>query len=350
MGAFRPQSGVVGDRNVSTADPVARVLGAAAGLALIVALAGRGPQAVVEAVARTWQPFAIVGAVVFVGWVGVRLRLFDRVGRRMVPKAATGALAAAAVLGWVFLLSGLTNLDVAVVAATPLALVISADRGLDGGLLALGVAQAANAGSVLLVTANLTTLLVLHPVPGGAGAYVGHVWLAWLLVALVTLAVLAPLAGRTGARPVAVNANWSLTRIAGDLGSMFVLASSLRTLLPTGVAVGTSYWSAALRASGFAAVANNLPAAAAIHVTAGPGAWGAVMGLAIGPNLLLDRLGGHRPGAPDGPRGRRRHPSAHLHPGGPGAGAAAARGGVPGAASHRRPLARCARSTYAPAT
>lgn len=287
MGAFCPQTEPIRDRNVSTADPVARILGVAAGVALIVALFWRGPHAVADAAARTWQPFAVVGAVVFVGWVGVRLRVFDRVGRRMVPAATTGALAAAAVLGWVFLLSGLTNLDVAVVAATPLALVIAADRGLDGGRLALGVAQAANAGSILLVTANLTTLLVLHPVSGGAGDYLGHVWLAWLLVGVVTLAVLAPLAGRPGARPVAVDANWSLSRIAGDLGSMFVLASSLRALLPVGVAVGTSYWSAALRASGFAAVANNLPAAAAIHVSAGPGSWGAVMGLAIGPNLLL---------------------------------------------------------------
>jgi Na+/H+ antiporter NhaD/arsenite permease-like protein len=102
------------------------------------------------------------------------------------------------VLTWVFVLAALTNLDVAVVAATRLALVVAADRGFDGALFALAVAEVANAGSILLPTANLTTLLVLGSAGAGDASYLRQAWLAWLLVGAVTVAVLGRLTRRSG--------------------------------------------------------------------------------------------------------------------------------------------------------
>src|SRR5438093_5119541 len=110
--------------------------------------AGRSQQA--ASFAETSRAFAVVAGVIAIGWVGVRFGVFDRFGSRVVPSTASRTFVGVALLAWVFVLAGLTNLDVAVVAAAPLALVVAADRGIDGALLALGVAQVANAGSILL--------------------------------------------------------------------------------------------------------------------------------------------------------------------------------------------------------
>ena len=275
------------DETVSRRDRLGAAIRVVAAAVLIVALVVRGLPEVVGSFEETWSAFALVGAVIVAGWVGVRIGVFERAGSRVVRSAASRVFAGVAILVWVFVLSGLTNLDVAVVAATPLALLIAADRGLDGSLVALGVAQVANAGSILLPTANITTLLVLGPAAGSDVSYVREAWLAWLLVGVVTIAVLGPLASRRGRSPTAVRTDRSLARIGFDLIGMFVLASSLRALVPYGIGVGAGFWSAAVGTSTLAAAMNNLPAAAAIHVTTPAAAWGAVAGLAIGPNLLL---------------------------------------------------------------
>jgi arsenical pump membrane protein len=275
------------DETVSRRDRLGAAIKVVDTAALIVALLVRGVPQVFGSFEETWRAFAPVGLVIVVGWVGVRFGVFDRAGSRILPSAAPRVLAAVAILVWVFVLSGLTNLDVAVVAATPLALLFAADRGLDGSLVALGVAQVANAGSILLPTANLTTLLVLGPAAGSEASYVRQAWLAWLLVGGVTIAILGPLASRRGRSPTAVRTDRSLARIGLDLVGMFVLASSLRALVPRGIGIGTGFWSAAVGTSTLAAAMNNLPAAAAVHVTSPAAAWGAVAGLAIGPNLVL---------------------------------------------------------------
>ena len=164
---------------------------------------------------------------------------------------------------------------------------VAGERGLDVPLLALGVAQAANAGSLLLPTANLTTLLALGPAPGGDGTYVRHVWVAWVLVAAATIAALTLLIARRPRSPRTIAGRWSPARIGGDLLAMFLLASSIRATIPAGLSLGTGFWPAAVGASALAAAANNLPAAAAVHATTPAATWGAVAGLAIGPNLLL---------------------------------------------------------------
>jgi len=287
MGSLCPDHIAKRDETMSGRDPIGVAIWGSASVALVAALALRGRSQQAASFAETSRAFAVVAGVIAIGWVGVRFGVFDRFGSRVVPSTASRTLVGVALLAWVFVLAGLTNLDVAVVAATPLALVVAADRGIDGALLALGVAQVANAGSILLPTANLTTLLVLGPTAGSDGSYLRQASLAWLLVGVVTLVVVVPLATRVGHSPTPVRSDWSPWRIGLDPAGMFVLASSLRTLVAEGVGVGNGFWSAALRTSMLAAVVNNLPAAAAVHVTGPAATWGAVAGLAIGPNLLL---------------------------------------------------------------
>src|SRR4029077_19712293 len=95
-------------------------------------------------------------------------------------------VSAAAVLVLTALLSGLVNLDVAVVAATPIALQVASRHGLSAGRLAVAVAMTANAASFLLPPPNITTLLLLSRVPTATLAYLGGSWLPWLLVTAIT--------------------------------------------------------------------------------------------------------------------------------------------------------------------
>ncbi len=68
---------------------------------------------------------------------------------------------------------------------------------------------------------------------------------------------------------------------------MFVLASALRSLLPSGLAVGRSFVAQTGGDAFLVAATNNLPAAAAIHPVTAAARWAGVLGMAIGPNLLL---------------------------------------------------------------
>jgi Na+/H+ antiporter NhaD/arsenite permease-like protein len=287
MGVFCPKPGSEHDTTMSPPNRLGRVMAGTSAAALVAAITIRGPASVVAASSQTWEPFAAVGAVITAGWVGVRSGVIDKLGRRLVASERSSIVTVAVVLAWVFALAGFTNLDVAVVATAPLALVVASTQGLDASMLALGVAQAANAGSILLPTANLTTMLTMSGSTAIEGSYLRQVWLAWILVGVVTVPVLSALASGADRPPNPAPVHWSLPRIAADLGVMLVLATGLRALIPRGVPLGQDYWSAALRASTLAATANNLPAAAAVHAGTQAATWGAVTGLAIGPNLLL---------------------------------------------------------------
>jgi Na+/H+ antiporter NhaD/arsenite permease-like protein len=72
-----------------------------------------------------------------------------------------------------------------------------------------------------------------------------------------------------------------------DLLPMFVGASAIRALLGGGVILQGGMVQELGKATLFAAAVNNLPAAAAVRVVGATGRWAAVLGLAIGPNLLL---------------------------------------------------------------
>ena len=215
----------------SYSDPLKRSV---AGIALLLAVAALAlhPAGLARAGRESLAPFLTLALVIAAGLAAEHLGLFTWLARLLVGRGRGRALSAASVLLFTALVSGLVNLDVAVVVAVPLALRVARQRGLEAGFLALSVALTANATSFLLPTANLTNLLLLDLVP------------------------------------------------------LFVASSSIRALLGVGLrlAQGTAGTAGPFL---LAALVNNLPAASAIRISGRGGFWAAILGLAMGPNLLL---------------------------------------------------------------
>jgi arsenical pump membrane protein len=260
--------------------------GAAAltGIALLLRLPLLGSAAL-----GTLGAFATLGGVIAAGLLADRLGLFRLLARALLPARAPDRLAVAGTLAFAALLSGLINLDVAVVVAVPCALEVAAERRLRPERLVAAVALTSNATSFLLPTSNLTTLLVLGRSPLAAATYVTHSWPAWLLVAAFTVGAL------TLVTPIGV-ASASTARQAGraggpvallDLLPLFAAASAIRALLDGGAVLGGGLGRVLLGSSLLAALVNNLPAAAAIRPQGLTATWAAVLGLAIGPDLVI---------------------------------------------------------------
>ena len=68
---------------------------------------------------------------------------------------------------------------------------------------------------------------------------------------------------------------------------MFLLASAIRALLGTGLALHGSFPRQLTTGALLAAAVNNLPAAAAILPAGTPGPWAAILATTIGPDLLI---------------------------------------------------------------
>jgi arsenical pump membrane protein len=281
------------DRISAHRDPV-RVAIWVAALVLVAAAALVRGGLLIRAVTITGVPFLTLAAVIAAGLALDRAGVFSVLARVIVPASAPDWLAAAGTLGFTALLSGLLNLDVAVVVALPVALTVAQQRGLHAGRLAVAAAVTANATSFLFPTSNLTTLLVLDRAPVAAWTFVAQSWLAWLLVTIVTVGLLSLMARRSGsslATPGRVTARMVTLGAAAmallDLVPMFIGASAINALLDGGVALHGGLLRDLAMTSGLAAGANNLPTAAALVVGADISRWAAVLGLAIGPNLLL---------------------------------------------------------------
>jgi arsenical pump membrane protein len=76
-------------------------------------------------------------------------------------------------------------------------------------------------------------------------------------------------------------------RAASDLLPIFGLASGIHALLGTGLALHGSLAGQLAEGSALAAIAGNLPAAAAAAPASTPGLWAAILATAIGANLLI---------------------------------------------------------------
>ncbi|HEX6519825.1 MAG TPA: hypothetical protein VF070_07380 [Streptosporangiaceae bacterium] len=244
------------------------------------------PDALVAAARATAGPFATLAVIIVAAALAARIGVFGVLARALIPGRGSAAFSAAAVLAFTALLSGLVNLDVAVVVAMPAALVAAHRQGLAAGRLAVAVALTANATSFLLPTSNITTLLLLasRPLPAG---YITSSWLPWLLVTAVTIIPLAAWTahGTAGqARPVTAGPS---ARAAMDLVPMFGAASGIRALLGTGLVLHGSLTAQLAQGTALAATVSNLPVAAALTPHGMTGLWAAVLAAAIGPNLLL---------------------------------------------------------------
>jgi Na+/H+ antiporter NhaD/arsenite permease-like protein len=216
------------------------------------------------------------------------LGVFRTLARLLIPEPASPVVALAAVLTFTAILSGLVNLDVAVVVAMPVALRVAQRRGLPGGWLAIATALTANATSFLLPTSTLTTLLVLSRSPMSSWTYLRESWAAWLAVTVLTVvgfAVVFAGGPSSAARPVAERET-SIGAVL-DLMPMFACATAIRALLRVAIVLRGGFARQAAMGTLLAAGVNNLPAAAAVHPIGNSVPWAAILAMAIGPNVLL---------------------------------------------------------------
>jgi Na+/H+ antiporter NhaD/arsenite permease-like protein len=245
------------------------------------------PQALVPATKATLGPFATLAAIIAGSVLADRLGVFHALARLLIADRAPRAMAAASVLAFTALLSGLVNLDVAVVVAMPVAIQAAGQHRMPAGRLAVAVAITANAASFLLPTANITSLLLLGRAPLPALAYLRSSWPAWLLVTAITLGPLSTWLARAGPGPARAARDRPSARTALDLIPMFLAASAIRALLAHGIALHAGFVGQLAGGTALAATLNNLPAAAALHPAGPAGLWAAILATAIGPDLLI---------------------------------------------------------------
>jgi arsenical pump membrane protein len=286
MRTVTPGRSDISARITSHRDRLAVVLWTAA-VILVAAAACWRPQALLPAARATLVPFATLAAVIAGSALASRLGIFGALARLLIADRAPRAVAAASVLAFTALVSGLVNLDVAVVVAMPVALQTAGQHRLPAGRLAVAVAITANAASFLLPTANVTSLLLLGRVPLPALAYLRSSWLAWLLAIAITLGPLSAWLTRAGPGPAWPAHDRPSARMAADLIPMFLAASAIRALLAQGIAPHASFAGQLTDATVLAAALNNLPAAAALHPAGPAGLWAAILATAIGPNLVI---------------------------------------------------------------
>ena len=286
MHTATPKRADVSARITSPRDRLPVVLWTAA-VILTAAAACWRPAALLPAARATLGPFATLAAIIAGSVLAGRLGVFGALARLLIPDRAPRAVAAASVLAFTALLSGLVNLDVAVVVAMPVALQAARQHRMPAGRLAVAVAITANAASFLLPTANITSLLLLGRTPLPALAYLRSSWPAWLLVTAITLGPLSAWLARAGPGPARAACDRPSARTALDLMPMFLAASAIRALLAHGIALHASFAGQLARGTALAAGLNNLPAAAALHPAGPAGLWAAILAVAIGPDLLI---------------------------------------------------------------
>jgi arsenical pump membrane protein len=267
----------------------------AAAVILAAAAAGLRPQAILPSALATLGPLATLAAIIGCSVAAGRLGVFGVLARLLIPDRAPRPVAATAVLAFTALLSGLANLDVAVVVAMPVAIQSAHRHRISASRLAVAVAITANATSFLLPTSNITTLLLLSRAPLPALTYLRGTWLPWLLVAVITIGPLSGWLARAGTGPAqparaaparTVRAGPSV-RVAVDLIPMFAAASAIRAILAAGITLPGGIAAQLAAGAALASAVNNLPAAAALRPAGPAGLWAAILATAIGPSLLL---------------------------------------------------------------
>lgn len=259
----------------------------AAAVILTAAAACWRSTALLPAARVTLGPFATLVAIIAGSALASRLGVFHALARLLIRDRMPRVLAAAALLGFTAALSGLVNLDVAVVVAMPVAMQAAVNHRMPAERVAVAVAITANASSFLLPTANITSLLLLGRTALSAFAYLRGSWAAWLLVTVITVGPLSAWLAHAGPAAVCATGDRSTLRSALDLMPMFLAASAIRALLTHGIALRASFVGQFAAGAALAAGLNNLPAAAAIHLAGPVAPWSAILAMAIGPDLLI---------------------------------------------------------------
>jgi Na+/H+ antiporter NhaD/arsenite permease-like protein len=245
------------------------------------------PQDLLTAARATLGPFATLAAIIAGSVLAGRLGVFRALAGLLIRDRAPRAVTAASMLAFTGLLSGLINLDVAVLVGMPVALEAARRHGLSAGRVSVTVAITANAASFLLPTSNVTSLLLLGRTPLAALAYLRGSWLAWLLVVTVTIGSLTGWLAPAGTGPDRGSNAGPSCRAALDLIPLFAAASAIRAMLTAGITLRGGLTAQLTIGTAVACALNNLPAAAALHLAGSGGLWAAILATAIGPGLLL---------------------------------------------------------------
>jgi arsenical pump membrane protein len=259
----------------------------AAAVILTAAAACLRPEALPSAARATLGPFATLAAIIVGSALAGRLGVFGALARFLIRGQAPRAVTAASVLGFTAVVSGLVNLDVAVVVAMPVALDAARRHGISAGRLAVAVAITANAASFLLPTSNITSLLLLGRTSLPVLAYLRGSWLAWLLVVAVTVGSLSGWLAWAGTGPARAPGARPSLRAVLDLVPLFAAAAAIRAILAAGIALRGGLAVQLAAGSALSCVVNNLPAAAALRPAGTAGLWAAILATAIGPGLLF---------------------------------------------------------------
>lgn len=318
---------------------------ALAGLGLLgVLLAGAlRPIEARAAASQVWPPFVLVAGLLLIGLVADDDGLFAAAGSRLAATAPSPIAIFAGSTVMVGVVTALLNLDTAVAFLTPVLIYTARSRGDNEAPLLYGCLLLANAGSLFLPGSNLTNLIVLGQLHRTGSQFLAHMWAPGLAALLVTASVVAafghrispvrtrarrnpdpPVLGvglaavvsaavlilvlRSPALPVAgVGVGAVGARIAtgrerlghamGVLGlpvlvGLFAVAVSVGALGrswsgPTSLLSHLDAWGTAAVGALGAVVINNLPAAALLSARHLLHPYALLVGLDVGPNLLV---------------------------------------------------------------
>ena len=311
---------------------------AAAGAALAVR-----PEAARGAAAQDWSPFVLIAGLLLIGMVADDDGLFAAAGHQLARRAPGGVALFTGAAVMIGLVTATMNLDTSVAFLTPVLVYTARSRGGGEAALLYGVLLLSNAGSLLLPGSNLTNLIVLGHLHLTGGAFLARMWLPSLAALIVTAAVVAVLErgslaapGREPSRPgrpalglglAAITAGTvlvlTLSAPALPVAAVGLLAAGLHVargragigevtevlgvpllvgLFGIAVALGTigRIWDgpatllghlngpATAVVAALATVAvNNLPAASLLAARTPPHPFALLVGLNLGPNLLV---------------------------------------------------------------
>ncbi len=320
--------------------------GGAAGVAAFAVAVACAPAHARAAAGQDWPPFVLVAGLLLVGLVADEDGLFAAGGHALARLAPNGAALYVGTAVLVVSVTTLLNLDTAVTFLTPVLVYAARSRGEGEAPLLYACLLLSNAGSLMLPGSNLTNLIVLGHLHLSGGAFFVHMALPALAAATVTMVVvgaahhraLRSRADPTGepARPVlgvglvavatvtvlvlalhqpavpvlGVGLAALLLRAAHPGAGAPSVRDALRILgLPVlvglfGVAValgtlGRSWsapatmlshldaWATAAVAALASVLVNNLPAASLLAARTPPHPFPLLVGLNVGPNLLV---------------------------------------------------------------
>ncbi len=296
-----------------------------------------------SAAAQVWTPFVLVAGLLLIGLVADADGLFAAAGHRLARTTRSGITIFVGVVVLVGAVTAVLNLDTAVAFLTPVLVYTARGRGELEAPLLCGCLLLANAGSLFLPGANLTNLIVLGHFHLTGGQFFSRMWAPGLAALLVTAVVIGAVEHRAlrihrdvveATEPFSLGLGLLAVIVATVL--VVVLRSPAIPVAATGVvvvgariahgkerieeavrvlglpvlvglfgvavAVGTlgrswngpatllshlDSWGAAVVATLTAVLINNLPAAALLAAHRPSHPYSLLVGLNVGPNLLV---------------------------------------------------------------